>query len=422
MRCGLIFIIAVSVLSLTRCAPDPASRIERRIGRVERGLLAAYGDPPWKRMRLAERMAHFKVPGVSIAVINEYHVEWARGYGVLEAGKSEPVTPDTLFQAASLAKPVVAVAALHYVGRGDLELDSDVNQSLVSWQVPENEFTQEEDVTLRRLLSHSAGVTVEGFRGYAVGEEVPDLRQILDGEWPANSLPIRVDIVPGTQHRYSGGGYMVVQQLLEDVVGEPFPDIMQESVLDPWGMTTSTFESTLPEWLWAIAARGHRADGSPIPGGWHTYPEVGSGASMWATPTDLARFAIKVMQSYAGQSDRVLSQELAIQMLTPQIDNRGLGPKLHDDGGDLFYFMHPGANDGYQSVLVAYPQRGQGVVIMTNSDNGSALWREILNSVSVEYGWVRDHTYLYVSIAIAILLALAGVLLRFRKKAQGMSG
>jgi CubicO group peptidase (beta-lactamase class C family) len=371
-------------------------------------------------MELAERMAYYNVPGVSIAVINDYQVEWTRGYGVLEAGKSEPITPDTLFQVASLGKVVVAVAALHYVEKGALDLDSDVNQSLVSWQVPENEFTAEEKVTLRRLLSHSAGVTVEGFRGYALGEEVPSLKQILDGEWPANSPPIRVDMVPGAQHRYSGGGYMIVQQILEDVTGEPFPDIMQNIILEPWGMTASTFESPLPERLGAIAASGHRVDGATIPGGWHTYPEMGAGASMWATSSDMARFAIKVMQSYAGQSDGVLSHDMAVQMLTPQVDDRGLGPLVYDDGGDLLYFMHPGANDGYKSVLVAYPQRGQGVVILTNGDNGQALWREILNSISLEYDWVRDYTYLSVGIAAVIVIAFLGILLLRRTRGRSI--
>lgn len=365
-------------------------------------------------------MAYYNVPGVSIAVINDHQVEWTRGYGVLEAGKSEPVTPDTLFQVASLGKVVVAVAALRYVEKGALDLDRDVNQSLVSWQVPENEFTAEEKVTLRRLLSHSAGVTVEGFRGYAPGEEVPSLEQILDGEWPANSPPIRVDMVPGTGHRYSGGGYMIVQQLLEDVAGEPFPDIMQKTVLGPWGMTASTFESPLPERFGGITASGHRVDGATIPGGWHTYPEMGAGASMWATSSDMAQFAIKVMQSYAGQSDGVLSREMTIQMLTPQKDDRGLGPLVYDDGGDRLYFMHPGANDGYQSVLVAYPQRGQGVVILTNGDNGQALWREILNSVSLEYDWVRDDTYLSVGIAAVIVIALLVILLLCRTRRRSI--
>jgi len=360
-------------------------------------------------MELAERMAHYNVPGVSIAVINDYQVEWAKGYGVLEAGKSAPVTPDTLFQVASIGKVVVAVAALHYVQKGTLDLDSDVNQSLVSWQIPENEFTAEERVTLRRLLSHSAGVTVEWFRGYAFGEEVPNLQQILDGEWPANSAPIRVDIVPGTQFRYSGGGYVIVQQLLEDVVGEPFADVMRNSVLEPWEMAASTFESPLPEELKASAASGHRVDGSAIPGGWHSYPEAGA-AGMWSTPSDMARFAIGVMKSYVGQSDAVLSQPMAVEMLTPQIGVRGLGPTVLDEGGDLFYFLHPGANDGYESILVAYPQRGQGVVILTNVDEGELLWREILNSVSAEYGWVRDYTYLYVGATAVIVVALVGFL------------
>jgi CubicO group peptidase (beta-lactamase class C family) len=418
----LVLVVAL-VLSLVSCAQSPESAIEGRIQRVEHGLLRAYGDPPWKRMELAERMAYYNVPGVSIAVINDYQVEWARAYGILEADRRDPITPETLFQTGSIAKVVVAVAALQYVERGALELDRDVNLYLVSWQVPENEFTAAEKVTLRRLLSHSAGVTVEGFRGYAPGEEVPTLGQILDGAWPANSLPIRVDIVPGTAYRYAGGGYMIVQQLLEDVTGEPFPDIVRSSVLEPWGMTTSTFESPLPETLHAIAASGHRADGSAIPGGWHTYPEMGAGASMWSTASDLAQFAIRVMRSYTGQSDEVLSHAMAVQMLTPQIDSRGLGPVLGDDGGDLFYFMHPGANDGFQNVLVAYPQRGQGVVILTNGDQGDALWREILNSVSIEYGWVKDDTILYVSIAaaIAVVLALAGIVILRRRRARARS-
>lgn len=418
MRVRLLLIAIVFVL--TSCTQSPETSLERRIGSVEHGLLSAYGDPPWKRMNLAERMVYHNVPGVSIAVINDYQVEWARGYGVLQAGMSERVTPETLFQAGSLGKPVVAVAALHFVESGLLELDSDVNRSLVSWQVPESSFTAEEKVTLRRLLSHSAGTTVDGFRGYPQGEKIPNLQQILDGEPPANSPPIRVKAVPGTEHSYSGGGYMVVQQLLEDVTGDLFAEIMRDTVLEPWGMTASTFESPLSEDQSAIAAAGHRVDGSTIPGGWHNYPEMGSGASMWATPSDLAHFVIRVMLSYAGHPDGVLSPDMAIEMLTPQMENRGLGPVLDDDGGDLFYFFHPGANDGYQNYLLAYPERGQGVVIMTNGDNGETLYNEIKRSISIEYGWVRDYTYLYVGIAVVIVLTLLGFLLLRRMRARNI--
>ena len=233
--------LIVIVILLASCAQSPEAELEKRIARVESGLLGDYGDSPSQGMHLLERMQHYKVPGVSIAVINDHQVEWVKGYGVLEAGRSEPVTHETLLQAASIGKPIVAAAALHLVEQGNLDLDADVNQSLESWQVPENTFTANEKVTLRRLLSHSAGTTVGGFYGYPDGEEIPNLQQILDGTLPANSLPVRVDLVPGTQQRYSGGGYMIVQQLIEDVTGEPFPQKMQEIVFEPSRMDASTF-------------------------------------------------------------------------------------------------------------------------------------------------------------------------------------
>ena len=213
MRVRWLIIAVGFAFSLPSCVRSPESAVERRIERVERGLVTDYGDPLWKAKTLSERMDFFQVPGVSMAVINDYRIEWAKGYGVFEAGQKRPISPETLFQAGSIGKLLVAVGALHYVERGALELDGDVNRSLVSWKVPESEFTATEKVTLRRLLSHSAGMTVAGFQGYAQGEEVPDLRQVLGGTPPANSPPIRVGAVPGKVYRYSGGGYVVVQQL-----------------------------------------------------------------------------------------------------------------------------------------------------------------------------------------------------------------
>jgi CubicO group peptidase (beta-lactamase class C family) len=373
------------------CARGAASDIEQRIRKVEDGLLKKYSDPFQKRMKLADRMKHYNVPGVSIALINDFKVEWAKGYGIMEAGKDRPVTPDTLFQAASVSKPVVAAAVLRLVEAGRLELDETVNDRLASWKVPENNFTTEEKVTLRRLLSHSAGVTVHGFRGYAQGERIPSFLQILDGRPPANSAPIRVDIVPGTKYRYSGGGFLIVQQLVMDVLKKRFPEMMQEPVLGPLGMTSSTFETRLPENLAERAAAGHRRNGRPIVGKWHTHPEMAA-AGLWTTPSDLARFAIEIMRTRTGESGTVLPKRAVDEMLTPQIGNYGLGLAVIDDGRDLFHFMHTGANEGYRCVLVGYPERGQGVVIMTTGDNSEALWEEILRSVSVEYGWVRDST------------------------------
>jgi len=421
MRIRQNIMLILFALFLAGCGQLFKPSLEQRIANVEQGLLSNQGDLPWKGMDLANRMAYYNVPGVSIAVINDYQIEWAKGYGVLEAGKDQPVTTDTLFQPASAAKPIIAMAALHYVEKGDLELDSNVNNKLVTWKIPENELTAQAPVTLRRLLSHSAGIPYVPLHGYAQGVALPNRQQILDGEPPANSEPVRVVIVPGGQLSYSNGGYLVVEQLLTDVAGMPFDVLMQALVLEPLHMDASTFKYPLPENLAPIAASGHLIDGKVIPGGWHTYPEMGTGASAWATPSDMARFYIDLMSSYNGQSENIISQEMAIEMLTPQIEDRGLGPWINDEGGDLFYFGHPGANDGYKSYTVVYPKRGQGVVIMTNSDNGDALYQEILNSVSVEYGWLKDYTILSLTILLAIVLLSVGILIFRRQRARRKS-
>lgn len=415
----VIISIGVIIIAMfnTNCSNSNAVSIERKIDRIESGLRSELNDPFWKRMDISARMDHFNVPGVSISVINDYQIEWTKGYGILESGSTDPVTPDTLFQMGSIGKVIVAVTTLQCVEQEILDLDSDVNEVLVSWHIPNNQFTTDEKVTLRRLLSHSAGVTVGGFRGYSIGEEIPNIQQILDGEKPANSDPVRVFATPGTQYSYSGGGYMIVQQLLEDVFGKPLSSIIETSVLEPGGMTSTTFVSPLPENLWGFAASGHRADGLPISGGWHTYPEAGSGASGWSTSSDLARFTIQLMKTYQGDSNDILSPQMAVLMMTPQMENRGLGPVVLDDGGDRFYFLHPGGNDGYQSIMVAYPERGQGIVILTNGDNGSLLWREILNSVSIEYRWVQNNTVLYSAIFSLTLLSVLAIFIRRRQKA-----
>lgn len=371
-------------------------------------------------MPLSDRMAHYNVPGVSIAVVNDFEIEWARGYGLLKAGGDEPVTPDTLFQAASVGKPVVAAAALRLVEEGLLDLDQNVNERLASWQVPENEFTVQEKATLRRLLSHSAGTTVGGFRGYAQGEAFPTLQQVLDGEYPANSEPIRVVALPGAQYAYSGGGYVIVQQLIMDVTGRPFPAMMAETVLEPAGMAQSTFEIPLPDYLANRAAWGHWPDGQPIAGGWHTYPEMGSGASLWSTPSDLARFGIEIMGAHAGEPDRLLAPDTVRTMLTPQTPGGsggyGLGFGLAEQGSPRFHFIHHGGNEGYRCVFVMYPELGRGAVIMTSGHIGDGLWREILNSISVEYDLVSDLTLVYTLVVLGAVVAGVVALLWWRRR------
>jgi CubicO group peptidase (beta-lactamase class C family) len=388
----LVWLCLLPLLALAadRNAAAPASQdLGARIKRIKSGLIkdpgvVIKGQPP-NTATIWDRMKQYRVPGISIAVINGFEIEWEEGYGVKEIGGTEPVTPDTLFQAASISKPVAAVAALYYVEKGILSLDEDVNIRLRSWKVPENQWTRKDKVTLRGLLSHTAGMTVSGFPGYEAGKELPSLLQILNGRKPANTPPIRVDIEVGSQYRYSGGGYTVLQQLLVDVMGRPFPQILQGVVLLKLDMGRSTYEQPLPPAWAGAAASGHRPDGSVVPGRWHTYPEMAA-AGLWTTPYDLAQFAREIMLAKEGKSDRVLSHVMVEMMLTPVKEGYGLGFILKGSGQD-FQFSHSGGNEGFRCYLMAYPERGQGAVIMTNSDLGSNLTPEILRSLSVEYGW-----------------------------------
>ena len=336
---------------------ETAAGVEARIAKVEIGLLrpVTIKGEPAAPMKLGDRMAFYKVPGVSIAVINHGQIEWVRGYGFANVAEKRPVTPETRFQAASISKSVAATAVLHFVEAGKIDLDREVNGYLKSWKVPDNDFTKDQKVTLRRILSHNAGLTVHGFPGYEAGKPVPTLVQVLNGEKPSNTDPIRVDFVPGSKWRYSGGGYTVMQQMLIDVLGEPFPEMMRQTVLDEFGMQDSAYSQPLRADWQAFAATAYRADGRPVGGKYHTYPELAA-AGLWTTPRDLARFAIGIQRALAGNSNSVISQKAAEQMLTRQIENDGLGVFLNGSGQAL-RFAHGGANEGFQCMLIAYSNR-----------------------------------------------------------------
>ena len=357
-----------------------------RIHRIEASVvdMPIGGDELPLRLDLQKLMQLYKVPGLSIAVIDNFQIVWTKAYGVIEGGSATPVTSRTLFQAGSISKPMAATGALYLVEQGKLSLDENVNQKLKTWKVPENEFTKNEKVTLRRLMSHSAGLTVHGFPGYDVNDSMPTLVQIFNGEKPANTASIRVDLVPGTQVRYSGGGVTIEQQLMMDVTSKPFPALMREIVLDKIGMTDSSYEQPLRPAQAAMTASGTYADGKVVHGRWHIYPEMAA-AGLWTTPTDLGKFAIEIALSKHGKSNRVLSEEMTRQMLTPALDEAGLGFFLDKDNPGQF--SHNGADEGFQALLTMNAESGKGVAIMANSDMGIAVGDFLLQSVAKEYGW-----------------------------------
>lgn len=353
------------------------------LARVERGLrgpASFVGDPTWT---LAERMAHYGVPGLSLAIIEDGRVVATRAYGIADRRSGKPMREDTLLQAASISKPVSAFGAMHLVDRGALALDAPVATQLKSWRIPENEFARAVPITLAQLLSHTGGFGVHGFLGYERGAPLPSLTHILDGQPPANSQAVRVEQQPGAAFRYSGGGYTIAQLTVSDAARQPFVEFMQRSILKPIGMRDSSFVYPLPARRLKRAAAGVLPNGQDVVGGSKVHPESAA-AGLWTTARDLARFAIEVQRALHGES-RLLKPGTAERMLRdPGPDHYALGFAItHQNGAP--YFGHEGWNDGFSSALVAN-REGQGVAIMINA-NQPQLLQEVRRAVAFEYGW-----------------------------------
>jgi CubicO group peptidase (beta-lactamase class C family) len=336
---------------------------------------------------LQQLLKQFNVPGVSIAIIKDFKVVLATAYGVADVETGTPVTTKTMFQAASISKPVAAMASLKAVQEGRFSLDQDVNTILKSWKLPEGELTKTGPVTPRTLMSHTSGTgDAFGFPGYAPGAPLPTLQQILDGVSPSNLRAVRLERPPLTGFEYSGGGVLMQQLALVEAVGKPFTQIAREWVLDPLEMTNSTFEQPPAESRQMQAARAHNRNGARMNDPWHVYPEQAA-AGLWTTPTDLARFTIEVQLAVEGRSSRVLSPSLAREMITPV----GVGPYAVgfeiSKQGEGWYFAHGGSNWGFQCDLIAHRIKGYGAVIMTNSDSGGALIQQLRRLIQQEYKW-----------------------------------
>jgi CubicO group peptidase (beta-lactamase class C family) len=369
------------------------NELEQAIDAIEHGLqtVTRSGEHPAKKMELSRRMKHYKVPGFSVAFVHAEKPAWTRGFGVMEAGSEETVTNETIFQAASISKPLTAMVALHLVETGLLDLDADANDFLRSWKIPKSKYTQVRPdgvipkVTLRGLLSHTAGMNLRGYSGYPPGRDLPNLQEILKGVPPANSRQVRLVQEPGTAFKYSGGGYLVVQQMIEDTTGRPLAGLAKEFIFDKLGMRSSTFDIKISDALLPRTATAHRRTGEPVAGRWHAYPEQAA-ASLWSTPTDLARLLIEVLKSLKNESNLVLSPEMTRLMMTPQkgIGGVGFNVVIKDS---MTRFGHPGWNEGFHSMILACPETGQGIVWMTNGENGRKLGWEVNHGLAEVVRW-----------------------------------
>jgi CubicO group peptidase (beta-lactamase class C family) len=340
---------------------------------------------------LAQRMAYYATPGASIGVVDDGALTWASGFGVRMMGAADAVTATTPFQAGSIAKPVFALAVMRLVEQGALDLDADVNDYLSSWRVPANGGWQPR-ITLRQLLSHTAGVTVHGFRGYPASGPWPTPLEVLDGVPPANTPEVIVDLMPGLAFRYSGGGTTIAQQVVVDVLGRPFPALMRELILDPLGMADSTYEQPLPALMAARAAVAHPLNGQPLSGGAHVYPEMAA-AGLWTTAADLSRLAIELMRTLRGERSALpLKMETVRSMLRPQLPDQTIGEHFVGIGwycsgeGDDFCFGHQGVDEGFLAEMRVVPARGKAAAVIINA-HGWLLPVEVFKAIGREYGW-----------------------------------
>lgn len=388
---NVISVLLIIILFLS-CAEEPNTDTTIDIiKKVENGLTTRVhieGDSTWS---IEERMKHYGIPGVSIAVIHNGEIVWTKGYGVVDKESQTPVTTQTLFQAAATSMPVTAYGALRVVEQNKLNLDENVNSYLTSWKVPENEFTKEKKVTIKNLLNHSAGIHPRGTGSYSIHEEIPTLAEILNGTYPAKNEPVTVNKEPGESVRFAYTSYVPIQQMMLDVEEKTFPEIMDELVLQPLEMNNSTFNQSLTTEQLTKVATGYSKDGVMVKGRKDIYPAMAS-YGLWTTAEDYAKFIANVQQTLKGKSTKGLSKDLTALMGTPYGVSSpgwsftlGLGFQLFNRNDEI-YLRHHGWNTGFYAEIVAHRDKGYGVVVFTNS-TFPEFNAEVIRSVALAYDW-----------------------------------
>jgi len=379
-----LWCLAISCTTKQAPARYPVE-VESRIQQVENNLsrwAQIEGSANWS---LTERMAHYQLKGISVAVINDYKIEWAKGYGWADSAEQRPVTTRTLFQAASLSKSLNGMGALKLVQEKKLDLYKDINDYLTSWKFPYDSVAKGRKITMANLLSHTGGLSVDGFPGYSKGDPLPSIIQVLDGVKPSNTPPVRSMFEPDKSYSYSGGGFTISQLMMMDITHQSYDDFMWDNVLKPLGMTNSFFSQPAPGDKEKLLATGYIKD-KEVQGKYHIYPEQAA-AGLWTNPTDLCKFLIDIQLAYNGKSGRVLTPEMTKLMVTPYREGSpGFGVYILNKG-DVKYFANDGGNEGFVCTYIGSFD-GKGVVIMANSDSWD-IFQEITYSVAAAYHWVN---------------------------------
>ncbi|MDT0558787.1 serine hydrolase domain-containing protein [Ichthyenterobacterium sp. W332] len=379
------FMMTAFLLSTYTILAQNNRSIKDEIKSVENNLertLQIVGQPK-QTFSIEERMKLYNVPGMSIAVVEDGELRWAKGYGIANSKTGDKVDENTLFQAGSISKPVAALAVMKLYEEGKIDLDEDVNTYLKDWSIPKNKWDVDQKVTLRLLLTHSAGTTVHGFPGYKQEDRFPSIIKVLQGK--GNTDKVVLDTIPGTKWRYSGGGYTIMEKVVEDVSNMYLEDYMMDNLFKPLSMTRSTYDQPIDTNEYHNISAAYDGNGEIVEGLWNNYPEQAA-AGLWTTPTDLAKYCIEVQKGYNQNVDGVLKSSTIKTMLTKHLNEWGLGPSLEKEGDSLI-FQHGGKNNGFTNNLRAYANLGRAVIVMTSADRGNELINEVMLSISEYYNW-----------------------------------
>lgn len=377
----ITFLYGATVFSQTNYSPETLAKIKEVENNISGNLLVNDERPN----TIKERMAKYKVKGLSMAVIHDYKIAWAKGYGWADEAAKKPVTPQTLFEPGSISKTLNAVGILKLAQEKKVDLYTDVNNYLTSWKFPYDSVSKGKKITLANLLSHTAGLTVHGFPGHDIKGPIPTIFQVLDGKSPAVTDAVRSEFEPDLKFQYSGGGTSISQVLLTDVTKQTYDVWMYENVLKPIGMANSTYAQPPAKDQQKLCASAYNSDGTPIANRFHVYPEQAA-AGLWMTPSDLCNYIIDMQLAYQGKRSKVLNPEMVKLHLTPyNNENAAMGTFIEDHQG-VKYFQHSAGNDGFCGIFYGSMEGGDGVVIFLNTESGKLLY-EVINSVAKAYNW-----------------------------------
>jgi CubicO group peptidase (beta-lactamase class C family) len=365
----------------TNYSPETLQKI-REVEQNIVGNTIINDNPP---STIAARMAKYNVKGMSIAVIHNYKIEWAKGYGWADEAEKRPVTTETLFEPGSISKSLNAVGILKLAQDKKVDLYTDINTYLTSWQFPYDSLSKGKKITLAQILSHNAGLSTHGFPGHNINGAIPTVFEVLDGKKPAVTPAVRSMFEPDLKFEYSGGGTTISQVLLTDVTKQKYDTWMYENVLKPIGMVNSTYAQPPAKEKQPMCASGYYRDGAPVLNKFRVYPEQAA-AGLWMTPTDLCHYIIDMQLAYQGKPSKVLSPEMVQLHLTPYNNGSTAMGTFIDDLNGAKYFQHSAGNDGFCGSFFASLEDGNGLVVFVNSEDWQIL-SEITSSVAKAYNW-----------------------------------